>query len=1371
MSKCKITGKVLSVQLGREETRIALVSGGSEIGHSLVLMTPAGAVEDGEIRNAEAVRDMLKKALRTPEFKRVRQVVFTLCTTQVVVSDPQTVPDLPEARLEKLVQANMDTYFPVDIQDYNVVWQVIGSKTGENNLKEKEIKLWAIPKAMLGRYYQVANAAGLSVAAVDYCGHSIATAAGASFARATHKAAKGEKNSFWSMEISLGKKKQKEAAQPEPQAAVAVESRSVPDTQLHISAEKEMLGMTFIQNGHVVMQRFIACGAYMTDALGEAVMIGEYYRTLEAGRGSRIQGILSGGLANDRQLAADLEDMLGISLQVYDGKCDPCWVMCLGAAATNLDFGVPSLNAPGKARKQVQSQIWQYALILLGGLALIGVVLLTLSSRLSWNSSLGSLKAAQQTLAIRAQQTAGYADNYNSYASSFDSYSADWDTIFASLQTYNDNLTLVLDELEKAMPDKASVTNLQIAPEGMTVQFACEDKEVAAYLIMALRELQYADLESISNLSGGGKGPATGYAPKNEATTEAPPTEGSLDLSLASTSSVVELIKSELSERELMDLALNLTEEEFNLLEQVYGKLPVNNYAALADLKAVNATADAEKFFAQRTEALRTMLTSNPFAMNRFMNLLEEDFQRDEEAILWWHILSDLIKLQKEGAFGDGNVEDMDTLRQYIDVLVSVLTKDETTLSATEQLICTDAAEEKWYIYYLEVEMGIRQDEPFVFLDMEKIVEDLLAGSFNTGNAELDAKLNGLISDETWAKLEELTSGEYIAEMLEKFLNEGTTGDPEMDALIHNYLTTGSTGYDRLDKAISDYITSGALDAKLAGLLDSYLTTGSTGNATLDGLVDKYLRSGTTGNAQIDGVISRYIESGAMDDKMAVLFDKYLTTGTTGSSTVDTLIGTYLSSGTTGNPMLDEVINRYLASGKLDATLAQLLDKYAAEGSTGVDAVDALINQYLSEGTTGNPALDALIESYISKVAASITPEMIAQMIENYMNTGSTGNKLYDILLTKYMTEGTTGNATLDAMIAEYLKGGDGDEPTFTEEQIKALLEKYMAEGTTGNPVYDSLIEKYLNTGTTGIAELDALIERYMDTILESITEEQVKEMLEKFLKDGTTGNHLYDKLINKYLKDGTTGIEKLDKLIEEYFQSDEDMKNWKALLDKFMKDGTSGDKWFDDQIKNFLKTGTTGSDALDAAIETYMDEMIGKLTDKELTDMMDGYLNKGTTGNKLIDLVVWNYLENGTTHNKKLDELIEKAIAAYMTKDRIAQIMNKYLTTGTTGNDLYDKLIKKYLDDGTTGIKALDKLIKDYLSSAIIGGEIGGSDLEDLLGSILGGGTGTGTQPADTRIFFTVSLTYNDNLKNAELIRKGLDYTDKIQKLEVEEE
>ena len=45
MSKCKISGKVLSIRLGRDETQLVLLGKDSQILYHTAVATPAGAVE------------------------------------------------------------------------------------------------------------------------------------------------------------------------------------------------------------------------------------------------------------------------------------------------------------------------------------------------------------------------------------------------------------------------------------------------------------------------------------------------------------------------------------------------------------------------------------------------------------------------------------------------------------------------------------------------------------------------------------------------------------------------------------------------------------------------------------------------------------------------------------------------------------------------------------------------------------------------------------------------------------------------------------------------------------------------------------------------------------------------------------------------------------------------------------------------------------------------------------------------------------------------------------------------------------------------------------------------------------------------------
>ena len=215
MSKCKITGKVLAIQLGRLETQFAIIDKYGQFQHSVMVHTPAGAVEDGAIHNVDALCKMLQDILRQREFKGVRQAVFALSTSQVI-TETVSIPNLPAAKVEKLLQANMDMYFPVDMHDYRVTWEIIGPKTQTNGTKEIQVQLWAVPVAMLEAYYQVANSCGLSVAAIDYCGHSIATAVGASFSR---RVVKEHKKFDLNMELSFGKRKAESADEDKQQTA------------------------------------------------------------------------------------------------------------------------------------------------------------------------------------------------------------------------------------------------------------------------------------------------------------------------------------------------------------------------------------------------------------------------------------------------------------------------------------------------------------------------------------------------------------------------------------------------------------------------------------------------------------------------------------------------------------------------------------------------------------------------------------------------------------------------------------------------------------------------------------------------------------------------------------------------------------------------------------------------------------------------------------------------------------------------------------------------------------------------------------------------------------------------------------------------
>lgn len=475
MRNIKLSGRALVVQITEREIRIAQMTLGSDaISEQVILPTPPNAVEDGQLVGLDALRDAMEPVLRQGLFRRCRKVVFSLCSTQVI-SESVTVPAVKkQQRLGQMLLANMDEYFPIDPAEYQLSWESVGVEPRED-ARLLRVQLWAVPRAMLHRYYALANSMGLSVAAVDFCGHSHATAVDADFALPKH-------------------------------------AKSSADTDdgvcLYINAESEFLMLTFVRHGQVKLQRLLQRGYSQQDDLNEAGIVLDYFSAMP-GRARLTSAVLSGGQAKEAGLAPALASLLNVPVEMEETDFGAQWLLCQGAALTALDFGDPELNHITGARAPI-NRAWQYGLVFLGGAALTASVLLLLTSKLSWSTELNSLRNTQNQFMILAQKNAGNAQNYQTYSNLYDAYSADWDKVFGSLRTYNDNLELVLGELENKLPKDATVTALSTADKGLALQVAFQDKEDAAYFLVSLRNAPYMTIKAISNLT---IGPSSAYSP------------------------------------------------------------------------------------------------------------------------------------------------------------------------------------------------------------------------------------------------------------------------------------------------------------------------------------------------------------------------------------------------------------------------------------------------------------------------------------------------------------------------------------------------------------------------------------------------------------------------------------------------------------------------------------------------------------------------------------------------------------------------------------------------------------------------------------------------------------------------------------------
>lgn len=1324
MSKVKLTGKLLAIQLGRENTQIALIQKGAAPLHTISVPTPAGAVEDGVIRDQEGIIAMLKGALRTPEFRGVRQVVFSLCSSQII-SQTVTTPDLPAARLEKLLQANVDVYFPVDMRNYRLLWQIIGpNPKSESGAAELQVQLWAAPQELLAGYYPVANACGLSVAALDYCGRSIAAAVGASFTRPVKQGRSPEKKKLTlTTEITFRKKPKETVEEPSPAPGTP---RQNPDTSVHLVLEPDMMLMSFVQEGQVKMQQYIRCGQRPADQFSDLSMSLEYFRSLDMGRGSQIRGVLSGTLASDEAFTAELADMLGISVSRLETAYDPMYALCVGAAATGMDFGNAALNhlrkKPGRVATFLQTQLWQYLLIAVGGGVLAMSVMSLLSDRTIWQAEIDALESDRQVLAIQAQQAGQYADKYDKYSNIYNNYSSDWDTIFGSLHTNNDNLVLVLNELESILPADASVLNMSISEDGIQVDFACVDKEQAAYLIQALRALEYADLAYVSNLTGGGGG---AY--------EAPPTEGSYTLYADASSQndpLKDMVASELTKEELIGLAGSLTDDDIRVLENCYGKPAPALHSSFASLMQ---NRDKKALFNQRAAALEEMLTTNPFAAKLFTELVKADYERagDGKAVLFWTISDDIFDLNEQGLLTEETLRNPSKLRQNMDLLLGILIQDEKHLSDTEKLICyrssgTSAQDallnekhqklEAWYVYYLEVELGVQQEQQLPYLDVDAIIADLLDDGYldtnnnpsdNTNSAKLDGKLNNLVSPEAHNMMAELGTEEGMAKLVDKYVqNGGKTGYDYVDRLITNYFTTGSTGNDLVDDQIAKTFESGLLDKPVQGLVDDYFKNGTTKNDLFDAKLEAYFATGDSGNRHINAIVDAYMDSKELESVMAGLMDKYLSTGASGNSKLDPRLQSYFDydARTSGNADLDKLFLRSLQTSKVTGSIDIMLKKYKDTKASGSTVMDALIERYNTKGTTGNSYLDkrcrATLGSPTSAPATAPTTALTTAMLDSYMASGDTGNATLNTMVDKFFTTGDSGDGGTNTIIEEYLSAAENE---------KTLDRKFAL---------------YLKNGTCDISALDTAFTNY--------------------LGKRETGNRV------------------LNVALRESLERDAVVEAVELALDDYAPDGKTKNSNLGAQFDLYRKYGETDHPQLDWIIEDYMD---GLIAEDNLPKLMDAYLKNNTSGNIFVDTLFENYLRTGSCGDTSLDRMFDEFLKSDEGRQMMDDAFNRFTKYYSTGNDVLDDLAQKYYfsNPHTCGNPKLDVFFDEYFNQYTGGGNQGGENPDPIIPIIPGGPT------EDTRIKFSVQLTYKEELKLVEQDREGLNEDDKIEKLEVD--
>lgn len=168
-----MANKVISIDIGLHTTRICEVDykkKNPKVYHCISYPTPEDVFEDGFIRNKEKFVEVTREKILEANIKS-KKVVFTVASTKIANREV-VIPFVKPNRIKEIVESNAPDYFPVEISEYTIAYNVLEHITDEFG-KQLRIAVLAAPNQLIKNYYSVAELLGLTVEAIDYLGNSI----------------------------------------------------------------------------------------------------------------------------------------------------------------------------------------------------------------------------------------------------------------------------------------------------------------------------------------------------------------------------------------------------------------------------------------------------------------------------------------------------------------------------------------------------------------------------------------------------------------------------------------------------------------------------------------------------------------------------------------------------------------------------------------------------------------------------------------------------------------------------------------------------------------------------------------------------------------------------------------------------------------------------------------------------------------------------------------------------------------------------------------------------------------------------------------------------------------------------------------------
>lgn len=540
-----MANKVLGIEIGQNITRVVeidfKIKKNPKIYNIFDFATPQDMMSEGVIQDVSMFRSLLASKLKENKIS-TKKALFVLNSARIATREVE-IPAVKDKQIKEMIKMNASDYFPVDLEQYQLVHEILERVEGEAE-KKIRVSVIAVPKDLIRSYELLANACKLQLVGLDYTGNAIKQLMLREIPGEVKATVKIDEN----MTILTVMDGEQVKLQRIINYGIAEAIEEIQDS--------EVFGeyLSFTQAMDIARRR--TCISLRNDTPAEEQRtVGADENYVDADTLHRLRGNVTVALSslisslsrvidyyNSRNIERPIEkifligmgaDFSGLSklltaelnykiipLQQFEGilinrnlKTSNFKVAeyftCIGASINPLDIISGVKPTKGKKTKvttregadgeiiEVEEAGTSYgAPLLVCGLCIIASIGLVAYSIFS-NLVLKTENVTLQNQVNELSYAQELCDTYNSTKSVYEWAKA------LDAQTFNRNNELVsfIEELEQKMPSEVQILSLSASTAGIDFSITVKSKEAAADVISQLRTFDSIDITSVSTIT------------------------------------------------------------------------------------------------------------------------------------------------------------------------------------------------------------------------------------------------------------------------------------------------------------------------------------------------------------------------------------------------------------------------------------------------------------------------------------------------------------------------------------------------------------------------------------------------------------------------------------------------------------------------------------------------------------------------------------------------------------------------------------------------------------------------------------------------------------------------------------------------------